>query len=151
MGTAAIAARLSPKYEQNMAEKADKRIGEQLEQQDAQLDKALDDLVDAEIPKGVSQQEAAEYTTTTAQGIIDELTDVRIKRAARGELDFKKVLETQGLKADWSQDIQMQANKRAADIQDASTNQMKNFEKYTALITDPAKVQEEFNKLKGGK
>lgn len=151
LGTAGIAARLSPFAEKQAAKQADKQIGKQLEEQDVKLDQALTDLPDAETPKGMTQQEAAEYTTTTAQGIIDELTGVRIKRAARGELDFSKVLETQGLKSDWSQDIQMQANQKAAAKQEAGANQIKNFENYTAFITDPGKVQEEFNKMKGGK
>lgn len=146
LSTAGVAARISPFAEKQ----ADRQIGKQLEKQDIKLDQALDKLVDAEIPESMTQQEAAEYTTTTAQGIIDELTNIRIKRAARGDLDFSKVLETQELKSDWSQDIQKQSMERVAEKQEAKRKQKENRENYVKLITDPQTIKTEFKKLQGG-
>ena len=140
LGTAGIAARLSPR----LAKKQELRT---LKKESAALE---------------SLQEGTDYAEATVETITREQTEVAkniaklepTKENVKAYVDYAESLEAmkqENIAAEQEFARQKQANKRASDIQLAGANQIETFKKYTAFITDPAKVQEEFNKLKGGK
>ena len=142
LGTAAIAARLDPGVEKRQQAAEDKKLGQKLEKQDIQLNQALDDLVNAPIPKGQTQRENAEYTQATALGILDELEKVRLQRAMRQEgAGFKGVLEVQGLRGDWTQEaIMKKANERSSQRNEGQNIQRDNFENFVNTVRNEAEV-----------
>ena len=140
LGTAGIAARLSPHLEKRQELRKLKKESKALE----------------------SLQEGTDYAEATVETITKEQRDVAkniakldpTKENVKAYVDYAESLEAmqpENMAAEQELVRQKQANKKAADRQEAGANQIKNFENYTAFITDPAKVQEEFNKLKGGK
>lgn len=144
LGTAAIAARLSP-----LAEKqADKQALKKLKKEGQALE---------------SLQEGTDFSEATVETLTKEQTDVakNIAKLEPTKENFKSYVDyAESLEAMQPENIaaeqelarkREEATLRSSGLQANGANQMKTFKEYTAFITDPAKVQEEFNKLKGGK
>lgn len=84
----------------------EKIIGRKLEKQEGRLDTAITQLQEGTTPpKGIKQEEWAEYETETANQLLEELEGVQTERAKRGEGGFEKVLETKDIKARYNEDI----------------------------------------------
>ena len=108
LNLAVVAGRLSPTLEE-------RRIGKQLAKQDETLEKAYKTFSEeTPVPKGMNQQEAAEYDEQIATEILSEQEKVQYERAKRGEIPFENLIQTKAAKAVYSEDIYDYETDRAA-------------------------------------
>ena len=142
IGTVGIAARFDPRTEEKRAAAEYKKVGQELETQEQQLDEAYKNLKNAPIPKGQTHIENAELTQKEAFKILDKLENVRLQRAMRQEGEgFKGVLEVHGLRSDWTKETIMKiANERAARIKEAQNAQRNNFNNFVNSVRSEAEI-----------
>ena len=139
IGTVGAVVRFLPSTEEAIVKR-------KLQKQEERLDTAITQLQEGTlVPKGISGTEAAEYETETANQLLNELKEVQIERAKRGEGSFEKVFETKDIKARYNEDYD--GGPKLSSYEDQIKNRINANKKAEEKFISQSKQRNEYNNI----